>query len=193
MLGLFKRKPQPVVITVTLNARLRPMNRGQLEDAFDDVCKKHGVDACVVGGGTLLAENGEIEACDIKVQLGDASDENVDYLRRVFTRMLAPIGSRIHLPDQDEPIEFGEHQGLALYLHGSDPPDTVYNASDINHVFDECGRLLGDMGMINSHWEGSTETALYMYGKDFEQMHSAIRPFLDSYPLCQQCRVERIA
>lgn len=47
--------------------------------------------------------------------------------------------------------------------------------------------------MVNSHWQGPTESALYMYGQNFETIRERIQPLLDSYPLCQRCRVERIA
>ncbi|MBB3342596.1 hypothetical protein [Luteimonas sp. RC10] len=193
MFGRFKRKPQPAVVTVSLNARLAPADRAALEDAFGDLCRHREIDAEVVGGGTLLAESGEVKACDIEIQLSDASPAQIEFVREAFTAMLAPVGSRLHVPDRDTPIVFGAHQGLALYLNGTDLPQAVYDTCDIHHVVEECERLLGERGMVNSHWQGPSETALYMYGADFEQMHAAIRPFLDAYPLCRECRVERIA
>lgn len=196
MFGLFsKSKPAvatPAVIVVTLNAKLQPMHRGELEDAFSDVCKENEFAAEVVGGGTLLEPSGEVKECDIEVQLDDASDASVGFVRALFEAMLAPVGSRISVPDR-EPIAFGTHQGLGLYLNGIDLPDETYASGDSNHVFEECARLLDGIGMVNSHWQGPTETALYMYGRDFERMHAAIRPLLDGYPLCRQCRVVRIA
>lgn len=46
--------------------------------------------------------------------------------------------------------------------------------------------------MVASYWEGS-ETALYLYGKSFDEMHACTKPFLDSYPLCRKSRVVKIA
>lgn len=192
MSGSPEDNPQPgMVVTVSLNARLAPADRADLEDAFTDVAQHRGVDARVIGGGTLLAENGEVKACDIEIQLVDATQ--IDFVRDTFTAMLAPIGSRLHIPDGDAPIIFGAHQGLALYINGTDLPDETYEECNISHVVEECERLLGAQGRVNSHWQGPTETALYMYGRDFEQMVATIRPFLDQYPLCSKCRVERIA
>ena len=107
--------------------------------------------------------------------------------------MLAPKGSRLHIPDQDRTLDFGKHEGLALHLNGTDLPSEVYANSDINFVFQECDRLLNGVAFVNSHWEGPLETALYMYGKDFQDMHRRLQPLLESYPLCQKSRVVQIA
>ena len=87
----------------------------------------------------------------------------------------------------------GQLQGLALYLNGTDLPDEVYAESDVNEVWDACERLLADEGEPMSYWEGDTETAIYCYGKNFQEMQRRLQPFLDEYPLCAQCRVVQIA
>ncbi|MGX9900930.1 hypothetical protein ACW0JT_15635 [Arthrobacter sp. SA17] len=46
---------------------------------------------------------------------------------------------------------------------------------------------------MNSHWQGPQETALYMYGSDFNVMQERLTHFLQDYPLCQQSRVAQIA
>ncbi|TDB27446.1 hypothetical protein ATCM_07100 [Stenotrophomonas sp. ATCM1_4] len=180
-------------ITVTLNARLQPVHRTELEDAFNDACQLHGIHAEVIGGGTLLASSGEVANCDLRIRVDDLGGDSVLLIRRLFEAMLAPVGSSISLPGGGPRIPFGVHQGLGLYLNGTDLPAEVYQTCDINHVHEECMRRLEGVGMLNSHWQGPTEAALYMYGDSFDRMHAAITPLLDSYPLCQRCRVERIA
>jgi hypothetical protein len=192
MFGLFKKKTRGE-ITVTLNAKLQPTHRGELEDAFVEFCNQKGIKLNIVGGGTLLEDNGEIMVCDIEIELEDMTDDTISSVREVFEAMLAPKGSYITVHGQDKKIEFGQHEGLGLYLNGTDLPDDVYETCDSNFVYEECERLIQGLGMINSHWQGSTETALYMYGKSFDAMYEAIKPFVDTYPLCQKARMVRIA
>ncbi len=115
-------------------------------------------------------------------------------MKGVLGAMLAPRGSHLLLPSQNnQRIAFGTDEGLALYLNGTDLPDEVYRACDSNHVYAECQRLLEGIGHVASHWSGPTETALYMYGRDFGEMRQRLEPFLQAYPLCRQCRIEQIA
>jgi hypothetical protein len=97
------------------------------------------------------------------------------------------------LEAQGEELPFGINEGLAVYLNGTDLPDEVYAECDSNFVYSEFNRLLGPAGKVHSHWQGPTETALYMYGPSFEAMKSRLANFLDSYPLCQRARVVQIA
>ncbi|MQW89866.1 hypothetical protein GHJ82_24180 [Sinorhizobium saheli] len=188
-----KNKKNPSVVVASLNARLQPVHRGELEDALDAVMKRHGHGVRVLGGGTLLQSNGEVEHCDIEIELDHLSDVTIDIVVRALEAMLAPKGSRLHVPDQNRVIEFGAHEGLALYLNGTDLPQEVYATSDVNFVYQECERLLSGIGIVKSHWQGQHETALYMYGSDFQTMRDCLTSFLQTYPLCQQCRIEQIA
>lgn len=193
MQGIFRNRSERGVLTVTLNARLQPAHRAELEDAFSDACLRHGIDAEVIGGGTQLAANGEVANCDIQIRVERLDNDSVGMVSRLFEAMLAPLGSHITLPGDRGQRAIGRHQGLALYLNGTELPAEVYQTCNINHVYEECERRLEGVGMLNSHWQGPTETALYMYGDSFTDMHAAITPVLDSYPLCRRCRVERIA
>lgn len=191
MFGLFKKKT-PGVITLSLNAKLQPMHRAELEDAFRAFCEQQQIKANVVGGGTFMGPSGEVKECDIEIELEELNDKSIARVAEVMEAMLAPKGSRIQVPGR-EPLAFGHHEGLGLYLNGTDLPDEVYETCDSNVVYDECSRLLEGVAMVNSHWQGPTESALYMYGQSFETIRERIQPLLDSYPLCQRCRVERIA
>ncbi len=192
MFGLFKKKTNPGVIVVTLKAKLQPRDRADLEDAFGDFCEHKHIAAEVVGGGTLMLPNGEIDCCDIEIELPDVSDKKVNEVLDVLAAMLAPKGSSALLPDGRR-IDFGRHEGLGLYLNGTDLPAEVYANSDINHVLEECERLLKDVAMVNSHWRGDSETALYMYGTSYAEIEQRISAFVDSYPLCQKSRRVRLA
>lgn len=64
---------------------------------------------------------------------------------------------------------------------------------DVNYVISELDKLMKDCGERYSHWEGSSETALYYYGKNFKEMKANIEEFIKAYPLCEKCRVVQIA
>lgn len=140
-----------------------------------------------------MAANGEVIDCDIEIEIDELSELTVDAVTETLATMLAPKGSTLYVSDQDRRIDFGAHEGLALYLNGADVPDDVYRDCDSNHVYAECGRLLEGLGVVSSHWQGPREIALYMYGWDFQAMQERLTPFLQEYPLCQQCRVIQIA
>lgn len=184
------KTPKKQFIIVTLNAKLQPTHRGDLEDALTKVLEAHDIGE-ISGGGSLLEKNGEISECDIEIEATDTSEQAINHIIDFLERALAPKGSRLSV--NDKVISFGQHEGLALYLNGSDLPDEVYQNCDINEAWAEIEQLLGDVGSIHSYHQGDTETALYLYGDSFEQMHQLIKPYLDSYPLCQQCRVVQIA
>ncbi len=186
-------------ITIHLNARLQPKHRHDIEDSLQEILNGLELKTKVTGGGTSQEPNGEIASCDIELNLTDASDDNIEQIIGVIEAMLAPKGSYLSISQEGHDAEtkkvaFGIHQGLGLYLNGKDLDDEVYENCDVNHVYQEIERLLGDFktGHIASYWEGE-ETSLYLYGESFEEMHNRIKPLLDEYPLCQKCRVVKIA
>jgi hypothetical protein len=183
---------RPIVIA-RLNARLQPLDRGTLyEDPLDAALRRAELGA-VTGGGTLQDTNGEIELCDIEVELTDSSERSLELVRELLERLGAPKGSSLIVAAGGRELPFGSSEGLALYLNGTDLPDEVYRDSDVNHVYDELNRLLDGIGAVHSYWEGPTETALYAYGTSFESMRDALSGFLQSYPLCEKARVVQIA
>ena len=195
------------MVIVNLKARLRPLYRGDLEDVFLDVCKEVGIEADVVGGGTLIDDNGEMLECDIEIALPQINEDIIKHIIDFFESTLAPKGSSLKIEndantnintDENEKgvatkIEFGQHEGLGLYINMTDLPNPVYQDCDINHVYEECNNLLEGIGRVHSYWEGETQTALYMYGDDYDEMVKRIEPFVTSYPLCEKSKVVRIA
>lgn len=179
-------------IIAQLNARLQPIDRGELfEDPLDEALQQAGIGR-IAGGGTMMAENREVAYCDIEINLNKINDEALTSVITALESLGAPKGSKLKLSN-NETIEFGECEGLGIYLNGSDLPDEVYRNCDCNFVYSEISRLIDGKGMIMSHWEGNTETAFYLYGESFEILKSAIADFVANYPLCQKCRIEKIA
>ena len=181
-----------VPVTVRLNARLQPLDRGDIyEDPLSEALEATGL-GVVTGAGTQLAEEGGVEFCDIDLALDNADDTTLDKIIAALERLGAPKGSKL-LYGESEERSFGKNEGLAVFLNGSDLPDEVYQNSDVNHVISEFDRLLDGVGGFQSHWDGPTETALYLYGNDAKKMRDLIAPFMASYALCQKARIEQIA
>ena len=198
MFGLFKKKEakveiEPQFVVVTINARLQPMHRGEIyEDPLDEVLTRESVGE-VSGGGTLQSQSGEIEHCDVEIKVNNSSDESVELVKLSLEKIGTPKGSKIRVEATGSEIEFGTLEGLAIYLNGTDLEAEVYTNSDSNHVYSELDRLTLGVGKVFSYWQGSTDTAFYLYGTSFSQMKELISELVDNYPLCQKCRIEQIA
>ncbi|MGN6222077.1 hypothetical protein [Pseudoxanthomonas sp.] len=177
-----------------LNARLRPLDRAELYgDPLQEALEKSGVGE-VTGGGTMQAQSGEIQYCGIDVDAYDL-DRAVPLICGLLEQMGAPRGSRLEF-EQDgvqREVAFGKLEGLAIYLNGTELKPEVYAESDVNHVWSEIERLMEGVGSIQSYWEGSAETALYLYGDSVNAMRERIAGFMDTYPLCERARYEVIA
>jgi hypothetical protein len=185
--------PAATLIVARLNDRAQPLDRGELyEDPLDAVLQKHRAGS-ITGGGTMLAENGEIDFCEIEIEIHEPVAERIALVKKTLEELGAPKGSVLELLAQGDEVPFGINEGLAVYLNGTDLPDEVYAECDVDFIESEFVRLLGSDGKIHSFWQGPEETALYLYGPSFETMKSRIAAFLASYPLCQKARVEKIA
>jgi hypothetical protein len=177
-----------------LNARIMPIDRGErYEDPLQEAFEDNGFGE-VTGGGTMQSQEGEIEFCGIDLDLFDVPN-GVPFACQFLTDCGAPRGSKLQYEWKGKKIEvpFGEAEGLAIYLNGTDLPQEVYQECDVNEVFAEINRLLGDHGAIQGYWQGPTETALYLYGDSADEMRKLISGFVIEYPLCQRARVVTIA
>jgi hypothetical protein len=198
MLSKSFRSPAPApsavgdLVIARLNARAQPLDRGEVfEDPLNDILQAGGIGE-VTGGGTMLGEEGEIEFCDLEIMVPAATDAVLGAIRDALEGLGAPKGSRLIWNDGANELEFGTFEGLAVYLNGTDLPDSVYEQSDASFVHEEFGRLVGSEGRVVSTWDGPRETALYLYGRSAKTMLARIRPFLDAYPLCDKARIVTI-
>ncbi len=186
------KKQFPALIVARMNDRAQPIERGDLyEDPLQEMIEAAGIGE-VTGGGTQLGATGEIEFCDIEIRTQDIEQSTVGTVVKMLEKLGAPKGSRLVIEGREE-TPFGKLEGLAVYLNGTDLPDSVYQECDSNHVFEEFNRLLGEVGKIHSTWQGPTETAFYLYGTSFDEMRKRLSGFIASYPLCQKARLLQIA
>jgi hypothetical protein len=187
-----KPKTERHLVVARLNDRAQPIDRGErYEDPLDAFLKANGLGE-VSGGGTQLRETGEIEYCEVEIALASVAPEVLDSVAAQLQSAGAPKGSSLVLADGTE-RSIGLCEGLAVYLNGTDLPDQVYQDCDVNVVYSEFNRLLEGQGAVHSHWQGPTETALYMYGPSYHTMHAALAEFLATYPLCARARVVQVA
>lgn len=188
-----KRPAAPEMVIVRLNARLQPMHRGEFfEDPLDAKLKPAGLGE-VSGGGTMQDKSGEIEYCDIELQMSDVTDATIDQLVALLEQLGAPKGSKVQIASSQAERDIGRAEGMAVYLNGTDLPDETYKSCDSNLVYSELDRLLAGKGRVLSYWQGPTETAFYLYGDSFDDMKRRTAEFLATYPLCAKCRVTRVA
>jgi hypothetical protein len=190
--GLLKRKPKPTWhVTLQLNAKLMPMDRGHIfEDTIDHLLRTLGIGE-VDGGGSLLSKTGEIEYCDVEIYFNERPDEDSKEFNILLAHICVPKGS--FLISRDDKREVGELEGLALYLNGTDLDKEVYETSDVDHLISELIKALGDEHRYFSYWHGPEETALYFYGRSFDKMKGLIAPIVDVYLLCQKSRLVQVA
>src|SRR5262245_10045020 len=185
---------EPILAYAKLNARILPLDRGdRYADPLAEALAGNGY-AEITGGGTGQFPNGEIDYCGIDLDLFDVAN-GVPFICDFLAGRGAPRGSALEYEENGQRVEvpFGFLEGLAIYLNGTDLPAEVYETCDVNELYAELSRLLGDRGDIQGHWQGPTETALYLYGYSVEEMQSLIADFVATYPLCQRARFETIA
>jgi hypothetical protein len=181
------------MVIARLNARAQPLDRLEVfEHPLDELLQATGT-GMVTGGGTMLGDEGEIAFCDLELSVPEASDAVLGTIRKALEGVGAPKGSKLIWNDGANELDLGVAEGLAVYLNGTDLPDEVYEQSDVNVVYEELDRLVASEGRVVSHWEGPRETALYLYGRCADSMLAKIRPFLETYPLCDKARTAKIA
>jgi hypothetical protein len=187
-------KAPTTFVYALLTCRIMPSDRGQrYEDPLNEALRAKGLGQ-VTGGGTMQAKGGEIDYCGLDIELVEVT-RDIPFVCDFLANCGAPKGSRLEYTEGERKIDvpFGILEGLAIYLNGTDLPDEVYRTSDINIVYKDINRLLGNRGDIQGHWEGPRETALYAYGYSAEEMRSLLDAYLKATPLCQRARVVQIA
>lgn len=185
---------QPTFAYAQINARVMPIDRGGMyEDPLQEEFEQNGFGE-VTGGGTMQSENGEIEYCGIDIDLFNL-EEGVPFICGFLAECGAPQGSKLQfeLNGEQKEFPFGFLEGLAIYFNSTDLPDEVYENNDINEVYDEINDLLGERGQIQGHWNGPTETAMYLYGYSVKEMRELISSVMETNPLCEQARYVTIA
>ncbi|MBM2618372.1 hypothetical protein JIG36_22685 [Actinoplanes sp. LDG1-06] len=179
----------PMRLFITLNARLRPFDRGdRYEDPLDEALSAKFTGVEVTGGGTMLTAEREPAYCDIDLDVEGDPEEVLALAVATLEAAGAPKGSTAAV-DEGEPVPFGVTEGVAIYLNGTDLPDEVYRTSDINELITALLESLAAEGDMQSYWQGPTETALYLYGPSAARIRDLTAGVLARFPLADRCRV----
>lgn len=191
-MGIFdklkKGSKQFAFANLQLNARLQPVHRFEFEDMIEEILVKNKLGK-VVGGGTSLLPTGGISGCNIEFNIEmDKTNEFIAFLHQID---IIPKGSIISINNIE--TEIGRAEGLALHLNGIDLAPEVYAKCDINELLEQLDNTLADIAVRLSHWEGSTETSIYYYGRNYIEMTDKISSITENHPLCEKCRIEQIA
>jgi hypothetical protein len=177
-------------VIAQLNHKLMPIDRGdRYEDPLDEELAKIGF-GNTASGGTMLNNSKEIDFIDIEMNLLQ-TDKSIPFVIERLEAYGAPKGSKLIIGEAQDKreIPFGKAEGVGIYLNGTTLPEKVYDECDVNQVISEINKLVFGHGEIQAYWEGSTETALYIYGDDAELMKKLLARYIASYPLCEGARV----
>lgn len=81
-------------------------------------------------------------------------------------------------------------EAVLISLDGQGLDDAVYQAYDLSTLEDLLSEQIGpdDIGELDGHEIGPSQTTIYLYGSDAEELFSRVQPVLASYPLCQNSR-----
>lgn len=182
-------------LVATLNDKIMPINRGEIyEDPLDSFLKQMNYGE-VTGGGTSQHETGEIEYCDIEINLYSTVIDS-EIVQRIIDKLEelgAPKGSSLLIEKTGEKISFGRKEGLALYLDGINLSDKVYENSDSEAIASQIRRLAKIQSEVLRYWQGNTETALYFYDSSFNAIKASIERFVKENPECENARIVQIA
>ena len=86
--------------------------------------------------------------------------------------------SQQNLPNPSE-------QAVIIYLDGKNLPIQVYKKYDLATLESNLSKRLNERGFgeYDGNQVSATETKLYIYGNDAEQIFKSIKPILEDYPL----------
>jgi hypothetical protein len=179
-----------ISVSVTLREHVQPIDRGdRYEDPLFEALEEAGLGGEGDGGGTLCGRDGEIEEADFDVEL--TSPKGIALIKQTLERAGAAKGATLaYERDGQEVVEtFGITEGVAIYLDGVDQAQEVYESTSAQELLDQIETALGEDFDFRGSWAGPTETALYLYGLDAEQLFTTIEPVLRAYPLSRTARV----
>jgi len=180
-------------LEVRLNARLASVQRGdRYEDPLAFWIETAFPGSRVTDGGTLRSTEGEPLSCAVRADVVGDAEAIEGAVAEFLDGLGAPLGSSLVLGDRPA-RGFGVQSGFGLYLDGTGLPQDVYAENDINEFIDELHARTSSHGVLQSFWEGPTQTALYLYGDDATALAASIAPFVDTHPLAVNARLERIA
>jgi len=181
----------PNLVIARIPEHIGPVDRGErYEDPLQDALAIRDLGA-VTGGGSQVTETTEIDFVDVELLLADL-DEALAVSRRILEEAGAPVGSRFLFEKDgvETELAFGAMEGLSLYLDGVSLPAEVYEQLDIHGFVEQLAKATESVGgEPRATWDGPTESAFHHFGPSADAMLNAIRPLIDTHPICQNARI----
>jgi len=80
---------------------------------------------------------------------------------------------------------------VLIHLDGVNLPDKVYQECDLSTLEDLLIDVIesNNAGELDGHETGPTETTIFTYGRDADELYRAMEPVLKEYPLSQNARI----
>ena len=174
-------------MSITLNARLRPLDRGaRYEIPLQEILGVSMPGSRVTGAGTLLSAEREPLVSDIDLDVDGDAPEALELVTAALEAAGAPKGSRVRLGESG-PVPFGVTEGLAVYLNGTDLPGEVYASSDIDELIAALSGRPRQRGRHAVLVEGPARNGAVPVRP--VRMAELIADVLARFPLAQRCRV----
>jgi hypothetical protein len=102
----------------------------------------------------------------------------MNWLSRIIGKQAAADGN--YIPPQ---------QALFIRLDSHSLPAAIYEEYDLSGFESQMEIALGDLGEVDGHAIGTTDTIIYLYGPDAEAMYRAVERILKTHPLAQDASV----
>lgn len=173
-----------------LNAKLHKIDLERLYEKPIDAALRRAKMGTFEYSSIKMMENREVDFCSVQIT-SFVESISAETILKIVQDIAMPKGSRLYGEGEDVPC--GTMEGYAIYIDSTNLPDEVYKTCKVNTVASSLAERMKGCGTFYSYWEGPAYTALYFYGTSFEKMKQAAQPFVDQYPLCQQCKILQIA
>ena len=88
-------------------------------------------------------------------------------------------------------IQTQNEEAVVISLDGQGLDDAVSHTYDLSTLEDLLSEQIepDGIGELDGHETGPTQTTIYLYGPNAEELFSRVQPVLATYPLCQNGRV----
>jgi hypothetical protein len=134
-------------------------------------------------------DDGEPKTLEIMCALVSENRRTLERVGFELEKLDAPSGSYICAEGSDQAVEFGQAEGLGLYL---DKRQDLETDADRLDVLEACTDALEGMGAYHGTCHMADKTALYFYGDSFNKMRNAITFVLTTDPRCKNAIARRV-
>ncbi len=176
-----------------LNMKLEVEHREEIEEFFAELFEETGLGKVAYGGGISYLDNNEVDYCDIDLDFKDMKTLEAF----IENAHIFPIAKDSTLIYEDNKVNIGDKEGLALYFDNENLPELPKNEEDNDPLItlieelDECLDSV-ELDFFFSYFEDSKITALYYYGESFEEMLAQFKKVLDTNPLCKHVKIVQL-